>query len=116
MPFTPYHIIAGVAVKSIRPKHFSWTVFVLANVLIDTEGAYYLLTTGVVAHKLFHTWVAATIIAILCATFGKFLCEFGLRIWNNFILSEKYVPSFKWMRSSSKITKTSAWLSAFNGA
>ena len=116
MPFTPFHLIAGVAAKSARPKYFSWTVFVLANVLIDTEGAYYLLTTGVVAHKLFHTWFAATIIAVLCATFGKYLCEFGLRIWNNFILNEKYVPSLKWMRSSSKITKTSAWLSAFIGA
>ena len=116
MPLTPYHLIAGVAAKSVRPKYFSWTVFVLANVLIDTEGAYYLLTTGSVAHKLFHTWFAATIIAILCATFGKYLCEFGLSFWNNFILNEKYVPSLKWMCSSSQITKTSAWLSAFIGA
>ena len=83
MPFTPFHILAGVPVKSTLNNKFSWTVFVLANVLIDTEGAYYLFTTGVVAHKLFHTWVAATIIAILCAIFGKYLCEFGLRIWNN---------------------------------
>ena len=83
------------------------------TVLIDTEGAYYLLTTGSVAHKLFHTWVAATIIAVLCATFGKYLCEFGLRIWNNFILNEKYVPSLKWMRSSSKISKSEGVIKPF---
>ena len=41
MPVTPFHIIAGVAAKSIRPKYFSWTVFALANVLIDTEAVYY---------------------------------------------------------------------------
>ena len=41
MPITPFHIIAGVAAKSISPKYFSWTVFALANVLIDTEAVYY---------------------------------------------------------------------------
>ena len=38
MPVTPFHIVAGVIVKSSKPKYFSWTVFVLANVLIDTEA------------------------------------------------------------------------------
>tara|TARA_B100001093_G_C26709166_1_gene962641 strand:+ start:278 stop:790 length:513 start_codon:yes stop_codon:yes gene_type:complete len=116
MPLTPYHIVAGVAAKSIKPKQFSWTIFVLANISIDTEGVYYLITTGSAAHKIFHTWFAATIIAILCATFGKYLCEFGLRIWNNLILNEKYFPSFKRVRSSSEINQTTAWYSAFIGA
>ncbi len=116
MPFTPYHLIAGVVVKAIRPRYFSWTIFVLVNVLIDTEGAYYLITKGVVAHKLFHTWVAATIIAIFCAILGRYVCELSLRIWNNVIINQKYSPNLIQMRSSSKISKTSAWSSAFIGA
>ena len=47
MPVTPFHIIAGVVVKSAKPKYFSWTVFALANVLIDTEAVYYFFTTGI---------------------------------------------------------------------
>ncbi|MDA9652099.1 DUF4184 family protein, partial [Pelagibacteraceae bacterium] len=116
MPITPFHIIAGVAAKSIRPKYFSWTVFALANVLIDTEAVYYFFTTGSPAHKYFHTWVGATIIAILCATLGKYLCEIGLRVLNYVFLNEKYVPSLKWLRQGIKIDQFSAWSGAVIGA
>ena len=116
MPITPFHIIAGVAAKSIRPKYFSWTVFALANVLIDTEAVYYFFTTGSPAHKYFHTWVGATIIVILCATLGKYLCEIGLRVLNYVFLNEKYVPSLKWLQQGIKIDQFSAWSGAFIGA
>ena len=116
MPITPFHIIAGVAAKSLRPKYFSWTVFTLANVLIDTEAVYYYFTTGSPAHKYFHTWVGATIIAILCATLGKYLCEIGLRVLNYIFFNEKYVPSLKWLRQEVKITQIPAWSGAFIGA
>tara|TARA_B100001057_G_scaffold322452_1_gene322687 strand:- start:874 stop:1392 length:519 start_codon:yes stop_codon:yes gene_type:complete len=116
LPITPFHIIAGVAAKSIRPKYFSWTVFALANVLIDTEAVYYFFTTGSPAHKYFHTWVGATIIAILCATLGKYLCEIGLRVLNYVFLNEKYVPSLKWLRQGIKIDQFSAWSGAVIGA
>ena len=116
MPITPFHIIAGVAAKSIRQKYFSWTVFALANVSIDTEAVYYFFTTGSPAHKYFHTWVGATIIAILCATLGKYLCEIGLRVLNYVFLNEKYVPSLKWLQQGIKINQISAWSGAFVGA
>ena len=116
MPITPFHIIAGVAVKSLRPKYFSWTVFTLANVLIDTEAVYYYFTSGSPAHKYFHTWLGATIIAILCATLGKFLCEIGLKVLNYIFLNKKYLPFLKWFRQEVKITEISAWSGAFIGA
>jgi hypothetical protein len=116
MPITPFHIIAGVAVKSLRPKYFSWTVFALANVLIDTEAVYYFFTTGSPAHKYFHTWVGATIIAILSATLGKYLCEIGLRVLNYVFLNEKYVPRLRWLRQGIKIDQFSAWSGAVIGA
>ena len=76
MPVTPFHLMAGVVAKSIRPKYFSWTVFALANVLIDTEAVYFYFTTGVPQHKYTHSWLLATIIIIICAVLGKYLCEF----------------------------------------
>ena len=112
MPVTPFHIIAGVAAKSIRPKYFSWTVFALANVLIDTEAVYYYFTTGIPQHKYFHTWIGATIIIFICALLGKYLCEFGLRIWNKILKME----NIKWFKTEIKINNFSSWIGAITGA
>lgn len=108
MPITPFHIILGVATKSLKPKYFSWTVFALANILIDTISIYYFFTTGVPAHKYFHTWLGATIIAILCVALGKYLCELGLRIWNDVFLNEKYLSNLGYFKSGIEIDKFSA--------
>ena len=113
MPITPYHIIAGVAAKAIKPKYFSWTVFVLANIAIDTEALYFLATTGMASHKIFHTLIGATIIAIICATLGKYICEFGLKILN-YILPNRI--SLLWFDRSTKINHTAAWSGAIIGA
>ena len=80
MPFTPYHIVAGASVKSVFPKYFSLSTFTLTNVLIDCEVLYFYFTTGFLSHKFFHTILGVTIVAIVCATLGKPICEFGLRI------------------------------------
>ena len=103
MPVTPFHIVAGVLVKSAKPKYFSWTVFALANVLIDTEAVYYFFTTGIPQHKYFHTWIGATVILILCALLGKYLCQFWLWIWNNIFLNRRYFPYFQNFKSGTKI-------------
>ena len=116
MPITPFHIVAGVAAKSIRPRNFSWTVFALANVLIDTEAVYYFFTTGSPAHKYFHTWIGASIIAILCATLGKYICEIGLKILNFVFLNENYFLKLKRFQFKTKINNISSWSGAFIGA
>ena len=113
MPITPYHIIAGVAVKAIKPKYFSWTVFVLVNIAIDTEALYYLIITGIASHRIFHTLIGATIIAIICATLGKYICELGLKVLNYILLSR--VTLF-WFNRNTKINHTAAWSGAFIGA
>jgi len=115
MPVTPFHLMAGVVAKSIRPKYFSWTVFALANVLIDTEAVYFYFTTGVPQHKYTHSWLLATIIIIICAVLGKYLCEFCLWIWNDFFLNEKYHQSLKYLKSGKKINNLSAWTGAIIG-
>ena len=119
MPFTPFHIVAGTSVKSVFPKYFSWSTFALTNVLIDCEALYYYFSTGVLSHKFFHTIIGGTIIAVLCATLGKPICELGLRIWNktlNMAESGIYFGDLKWFKSDLKINTISSWSGALTGA
>ena len=37
MPITPFHLGAGALIKCAAPAYISWTVFALANILIDLE-------------------------------------------------------------------------------
>ena len=116
MPFTPFHIVAGASVKSICPKYFSWSIFTLTNIIIDTEVLYYFFTTGEFFHKFFHNIIGASIIAILCATLGKPICEFGLKIWNENLRNEKTMKNLRWLNTNSKINTVSSWSGALIGA
>jgi len=112
MPFTPFHIGAGASVKAIAPRHFSWSVFTLTNILIDCEPLYYHFTEGMLYHKFFHSIIGASIVAAVCATLGKPLCEYGLKLWNNSLAPEDK----KWLVSGIKISHLSAWTGAIIGA
>ena len=112
MPFTPFHIVAGTSIKSVFPKYFSFSTFALTNVLIDCEALYYYFTTGILEHKFFHTIFGVSIVAIVCATLGKPVCEFGLRIWNKTFKME----NIKWFKNEIKINNFSSWIGAIAGA
>ena len=116
MPFTAFHIVAGASVKSVCPKYFSWSIFTLTNIVIDTEVLYYFFTTGEFSHKLFHTIIGASIIAILCASLGKPICELGLRIWNNNLQNEKSMERLRWLNTDVKINTVPSLIGAFTGA
>jgi hypothetical protein len=113
MPVTPFHIIAAVPIKAIAPKQFSWSIFALTNVVIDLEPIMLYLVTLNPQHLFFHTIIGATLIAILCATFGKRWCEIAIDIWNDEIRGK---PEARWFTSERKISKTSAWAGALIGA
>ena len=112
MPFTPFHIVAGASIKSVFPKYFSFSTFALTNVLIDCEALYYYFITGILEHKFFHTIFGVSIVAIVCGTLGKPVCEFGLRIWNKTLKMEK----IKWFKTEIKINNFSSWIGAITGA
>lgn len=116
MPLTPFHIVAGASVKSMFPRYFSWSVFTLTNILIDTEVLYYLITTGEFSHKFFHTILGASLIAIICATLCKPVCELGLRIWNNNLQNETSLKNLRWLNTGVKINTSSSLIGAFTGA
>lgn len=113
MPITPFHLIAAAPIKAVAPKHFSWSVFALTNIVIDLEPITLFLITMNPQHLFFHTIIGATLIACLCATFGKKWCELAIEIWNDEIRGK---PEARWFKSESKIHETAAWSGALIGA
>lgn len=113
MPITPFHLIAATPIKAIAPDKFSWSVFCLTNIVIDLEPITYFLVTLEPRHMFLHSIIGATLIAMLCATFGKKWCELTIEIWNDEIKGKREA---KWFASSNKISKTAAWSGALVGA
>lgn len=62
MPITPFHLGPGALVSVGTGASF--TAFLVANVVIDVESAYHLLTDRYPVHTFLHTFVGATIVAI----------------------------------------------------
>ena len=73
MPVTPFHFGPGFFIKSILFKRFSFRVFILANILIDIEPLYYILTNQYPLHRFFHTYIGATVVAIVSIFLGRII-------------------------------------------
>jgi hypothetical protein len=111
MPFTPFHLGPGAAIKAACPRHFSLTVFSFTQVAIDCETLYYLLHRQYPVHRFFHTYVGATLVGLFCAIMGRFLCQYGLAAfgWATPSLFKALVGS------TSAISWRVAFVSAFAG-
>lgn len=71
MPFTPFHFGPGAAIHALAPKRISFLAFCAANVLIDVEPLYFMLTAQYPLHRFFHTYVGATL--VVGATVASFV-------------------------------------------
>jgi hypothetical protein len=65
MPFTPFHFGPGAAFHAAAPKQVSFLAFCAANVLIDVEPLYFMVTQQFPLHRFFHTYIGASIILLL---------------------------------------------------
>src|SRR5688500_13167370 len=70
MPVTPYHLGPGAAIKAVMPRHFSFTIFCFAQIVTDSETAYYILQGEYPLHRWFYTYLGATIVAVACVVVG----------------------------------------------
>ncbi len=61
MPFTPFHFGPGLLAKSVLPRHYSWTAFVVSQVVIDCETLYYLVQRAYPVHRTLHTFLGGTL-------------------------------------------------------
>jgi membrane-bound metal-dependent hydrolase YbcI (DUF457 family) len=64
VPITPFHFGPGAAIHSASPRYISFLAFCAANVLIDVEPLYYMMTGQLWLHRFFHTYIGATLVAI----------------------------------------------------
>lgn len=64
MPFTPYHFGPGGLLHALAPRRVSFLAFCAANVLIDIEPGWYMLTDDPPLHRFFHTVVGAVPVAL----------------------------------------------------
>jgi hypothetical protein len=111
MPITPFHFCPGVLLKAAATDRMSWTVFVLANYLIDLEPVTLFLVSGEPAHQWLHTLPGAVLVAAVAATLGRPLCELWLRWWNRNLSGAQA----RWLGCGTVIGKKSAWVGALLG-
>jgi hypothetical protein len=68
VPITPFHFGPGAAIYAAAPRYVSFFAFCAANILMDVEPLYYMLTQQYPLHRFFHTYIGASIVA--AATVG----------------------------------------------
>lgn len=108
MPFTPFHMGPGAAIKAITGGYFSLTVFGFAQVIIDIEPLIRILRHDSVLHGVTHTYIGAFIIGLFSLFAGKALFQCLFRGWNA-LLNYKYLL---WLQVNSNIS----WVASATGA
>ena len=89
MPFTPLHMGPGILIKALLQGSFSLMVFGWAQIVMDVQPLFVLITGDGHLHGFSHTYIGATLLAIFSALSGKYLSEIGLKILG---LAEKTNP------------------------
>lgn len=80
MPFTPIHMGPGILIKSLLQGSFSLMVFGWSQIIMDIQPLIVLLTGDGHLHGFSHTYIGASLLAIVSALSGKYLSEFGLSL------------------------------------
>jgi hypothetical protein len=78
----------GLIVKAFMQGAFSLMVFGWSQILIDIQPLVVMLTGQGELHGFSHTYIGATLIALVSAISGKYLGELGLKI----IREPQYIP------------------------
>ena len=108
MPFTPFHMGPGLLIKSVIREHFSLMVFGFSQVAIDIEVLFHMVRRDQTVHGFNHTYVGATLIAVISILIGRPVCQFLLNRW---------IPSIdatfeNWLKGPKKIS----WAAAISGS
>lgn len=103
MPFTPFHMGPGIVVKAILQGSFSLMVFGWAQIVMDIQPLFVLISGEGHLHGFSHTYIGATLLATFSALSGKYLSEIGLYMIG---LNKRWKVKISWLV---------AFLSAFIG-
>ncbi|MCQ4167406.1 metal-dependent hydrolase [Tahibacter harae] len=83
MPFTPFHLGPGLALKALGGERFSLIGFGLVQVAMDMEPFLGLINDWPVLHGWTHSLLGATAIGVLVGLLTPRLGQPLLRIWND---------------------------------
>lgn len=108
MPFTPFHMGPGIAIKAVVGRYFSLMVFGFSQVVIDIEPLVHIIRGDAVLHGFTHTYLGATLIGLVSAVVGRPVCQFFLNYWT----PDPYSPFLNWLRGARLIP----WPAAIAGA
>lgn len=112
MPFTPYHMGPGLAVKAVCGRHFSLMVFGFSQVAIDIEPLVGIIRgNAAVVHGFTHTYIGATLIAVFSVVVGRPICQFFLNYWT----PDPHSLFLSWLRGPKLISWPAAITGAFVG-
>ena len=75
MPVTPFHMGPGILIKAIFQGFFSLIVFGWAQILMDLQPLFVIITGQGNLHGFSHTYIGATLIALISAFTGKWIYE-----------------------------------------
>lgn len=78
MPFTPFHFGPAALVHSGAPKYVSFLAFCGANVLVDVEPLYFMLTHQQPIHRFFHSYVGATVAGLIVVVLFALVRRFAM--------------------------------------
>jgi hypothetical protein len=111
VPITPFHLGPGLAVKAVAEDRFSLMVFGVSQVLIDLEPAIAMVRGADVLHGFSHTYVGATVLAVVAIVVGRPVCEWVAR-WVN---RSGHFPTFAAVPWPERIDGRAAVSGAFIG-
>jgi hypothetical protein len=111
MPFTPVHMGPGLLIKSVTKQYFSLMIFGFSQVAMDIEVLIHMFHRDQILHGFNHTYVGATIVALISIFVGPPICQF---------LLDRWIPAAdskfeKWIRGPQKISWIAAICAAFLG-
>jgi len=88
VPFTPLHFGPGLLCKALLGRHLSLLAFVLAQVVIDVETAWWMLRGEWVIHRFLHTYAGSTLAAGVVVLLAWRLPLFATGAWNRRVARE----------------------------
>ncbi len=77
MPFTPIHMGPGIALKALLQASFSLMVFGWTQIVMDVQPLVVLITGEGHLHGFSHTYLGASLLAIISALSGRYLSQLG---------------------------------------
>jgi len=109
MPFTPFHMGLACPVKAVAGNGFSLMIFGLAQIAMDIQPLVHLLRGEGVIHGISHSYLGATVIALIAVLTGRPLCNYLLNNWK----PDPQQRFESWLRGSPTITWRTATITAF---